>query len=393
MMNNVEPNFQNRLDTIFARLNPTEVEEFYAAYQQWTLQQRINELRQRIDAVREQQKDNRQRIRETQPSAIALAALARLQSNGVSDIELLDAMLERGESWLDQTMQRLDYFEQFEDFVSDDYTQWCQGALEGAFDWIDSLREDTEQEAPLEASPEEILSHNEDAGDVEALLLQRLATEDEQDDLAWQEAITLKQTAIKPPAPETASSTPVEEPEQAVHEDATLPETGTALQITEYIPQDETISGDETQAGKDEGDRKGPLSTQPNPRLYYDDGSDSPGAFIVEAGADAKGGGDPRGRLRTTNVSGEEGEDTLMPEPEQPALVEFAPGEETVTDEDALYVVDEQPTLVEFASIEEPSTRAEEPLINDEQPALVESAPTGETSIDEIDEQPTIVEF
>src|SRR5712691_11401627 len=36
------------------------------------------------------------------------------------------------------------------------------------------------------------------------------------------------------------------------------------------------------------------------PRLYYDDGSGSPGPFIVEAGADVMEGGDPCGRLRTS---------------------------------------------------------------------------------------------
>src|SRR5579863_9674084 len=142
MQNNVKANFQRQLDAVFARLNPQAVEEFYTAYHEWSLQQRMAELRQRIESVRAQQVENEQRMREAQPSAIALAALARLQSNGVSDIALLDAMLERGESWLDETMQRLDYFEQFDDFISDDYTKWCQGALEGAFDWIDSVRDE-----------------------------------------------------------------------------------------------------------------------------------------------------------------------------------------------------------------------------------------------------------
>src|SRR5450759_1938372 len=224
MKNDVEPDFLSQLDTVFAQLNPQAVEEFYAAYRQWSLRQRITELRQRINAVREQQADNQQRLRETQPAAIALATLARLQSNGVSDMALLDAMLERGESWLDQIMQRLDYFEQFDDFISDDYTKWCQGALEGAFDWIDSLRESTAASAQLETSPAEELPNNEDAVDCEALLLQRLATEVEQDDLSWQEAITLKQTAIKAPPPEIVITQAEEQdpptPEDVAQQDA-----------------------------------------------------------------------------------------------------------------------------------------------------------------------------
>jgi hypothetical protein len=46
-----------------------------------------------------------------------------------------------------------------------------------------------------------------------------------------------------------------------------------------------------------EGDRKGPHPAQPRPRLYYDDGSGSPGSFIVEAGEVGMRGGDPCGRL------------------------------------------------------------------------------------------------
>ncbi len=260
MKNNAEPDFLNQLDTVFAHLNPQAVEEFYAAYHQWCVRQRIAELRHRIDAVREQQAHNQQRLQETRPTTVALAALARLQSNGVSDIALLDAMLERGESWLDRTMQRLDYFEQFDDFISDDYTKWCQGALEGAFDWIDSLLESTEQtaSAQLETPPTEEQPDNEDAGNVEVLLLQRLATEDEQDDLSWQEAITLKQTTIKAPPPETVTSEAEEqeppalvstgagEQEPPAPENTARQDVETQAHIPEYIPQDEPAHSDET---------------------------------------------------------------------------------------------------------------------------------------------------
>src|SRR5260370_19001947 len=48
-------------------------------------------------------------------------------------------MLDRGEAWLDSAMQHLDYSEQF-DFIRGNYTEWCEHALEGAYDWIDSLQ-------------------------------------------------------------------------------------------------------------------------------------------------------------------------------------------------------------------------------------------------------------
>ena len=356
-MNDVEPDFLNQLDAVFAQLNPQAVEEFYATYQQWRLQQRITELRQRIDAVREQQADNEQRLQETHPSAIALAALARLQSNGVSDIALLDSMLDRGESWLDQTMQRLDYFEQFDDFISDDYTKWCQGALEGAFDWIDSLRENTEYDAPtqLEAPPVEVSSNSEDAGEVEALLLQRLATEDEQDDLPWQEATTLKRTAINLPPQETVT-TESEGQEPPAPEDVAQQDTETQAQITEYIPQDEPAQNDETA-----------IET-------YIASSTGAEEQIV-----------PEEALPIEDIAISESD------PEQPALVEFAPIEEPDAAEASLNVLEEQPAPLEF-SVPSEFSPAEETFDQvSEQAApteitVPEDIPTEDTAQSEVNE-------
>lgn len=199
MHHSAEPDFLGQLDTIFAQLNPQDVEQFYSAYKQWLLQQQIASLQRRILHVQQQLADNTQSIQQTQPSPIALATLARLQSNGVNDIDLLDSMLTRGEAWLDATMQRLDYCEQIDDFISDNYTQWCRLALEGAFDWIDSIGDEasppssgTEEAPPMAA---DIVNANTEA--TEALLLQKLTSEsDEQEDLSWQEE-TLKQAVIK----------------------------------------------------------------------------------------------------------------------------------------------------------------------------------------------------
>jgi len=351
MKHDVEPDFLSQLDAVFAQLSPQVVEEFYAAYRQWSTQQRITELRQRIDAVREQQADNEQRLRETQPSAIALAALARLQSNGVSDTALLDAMLERGESWLDQTMQRLDYFEQFDDFISDDYTKWCQGALEGAFDWIDSLRDSPEREAPvaLEVPPAEEPSNNEDAGDVEALLLQRLATEDAQDDLSWQEAITLKQTAIKVSPPETAPAASDEQAPPAPEDVAQ--EAQAQAQIIEHIPQDEPAQSDQTET---------PVASDVASSTGMEEQIIPEEVFPVQ--------------------------DTAIPESEldQPALIEFAPIEEAAPGEDELHTGDDQPALIESAPIEEPSPTGSEIYTGDEPPAFVEfAAPTEVSPLEE----------
>ncbi len=206
MLHSEDAIFFNHLHTIFASLQPEEVEQFYSAYRQWLLQQRIVELRQRLAATQEEIVENELRIQQARPSPIALASLARLQANGVDDVEVLDQMLERGETWLDATMQRLDYCEQFENFLADDYTQWARLALDGAFDWIDSALIPT---PTLEAATdEEHASSMKDACETEAQLLHKLTSEE--DDLSWQEP-TLKQAAIRVPSEEPIN----EEPEPA----------------------------------------------------------------------------------------------------------------------------------------------------------------------------------
>src|SRR5438270_671850 len=130
----------DEINHVFANLQPQDVEQFYIVYQQWLRQRKIANLHARIETLRNQIAENDLRIQQVQPSSIALSTLARLQSNGVTDLDLLDRMLARGEAWLDSTMQHLDYCEQF-DFIRGNYTEWCEHALEGAYDWIDSMQE------------------------------------------------------------------------------------------------------------------------------------------------------------------------------------------------------------------------------------------------------------
>lgn len=176
--------FLNRLHTVFTALRPEEVEQFYTAYKQCLLQGRVTDVRLRLTGLLEQLDVNAQRTQDYQPSPIALASLARLQANGVSDSELLDQMLERGESWLDLTMQRLDYCERLENFLSDDYTQWCYRALDGAFDWMDPLRDESMSPS---ADVEVAEVHQEEepapgAAETEVILLQKLTTESDDDE-------------------------------------------------------------------------------------------------------------------------------------------------------------------------------------------------------------------
>lgn len=129
----------NEISLLFEKLSPQDVAEFHAGYQQWLCQQQIAYLQTQIVRVRQQIAENSRQIQLVHPSPIALASLARLQSNGVTNLDLLDRLLDRGETWLDNTMLHLEYCEKF-DFIRGNYTEWCEHALEGAYDWIDSMR-------------------------------------------------------------------------------------------------------------------------------------------------------------------------------------------------------------------------------------------------------------
>ena len=192
---------QDEINAIFAHLDRRDVEQFYASYQLWVLKQHSAEVQARIQSVTQQIAENQERLQRVHPSAIALATLARLQSNGVNDIDLLDRMLARGEHWLDCTMQRLAYCEKF-DFIRDNYTEWCEHALEGAYDWIDSVDE-ARIENGISPSPTDssVLNTLSDAAvDAQAqtteemLLLKLMSDEDE----ALMQAPTLKIAALSP---------------------------------------------------------------------------------------------------------------------------------------------------------------------------------------------------
>ncbi|HXR66955.1 MAG TPA: hypothetical protein VN729_13565 [Ktedonobacteraceae bacterium] len=172
---------------IFARLRDQDIEQFYAHYQLWVLRRRLPLIENQLEILREHLAENQQATESLRPSALALAVLVRLQSNGVNDTDLLDLMLDRGEDWLDRMMQRLDYCEQVEDFIQGDYTQWCIKSLEGAYDWIDSLLGSIKENT---GRRENSASDN---ATTEEQLLQKLSL-DEEDTLE----ITLKQSTAQP---------------------------------------------------------------------------------------------------------------------------------------------------------------------------------------------------
>ena len=233
MSNPFPLNLNNASNTgaVFAQLNQQDIEEFYTGYQRWNLQHQLEVLQTRLEDLRKQIDVNTARMQEVHPTALELATLARLQSNGVSDIDLLDRMLEQGELWLDRTMQRLDYLEQLDDFIRDDYTQWCQHALEGAYDWIDSVLDGNPTSLPLAAATEE-------EGLTEAteeLFLQKISNDED-------ESVMLETTMKRPSIiiADLAESIPSTEDTLVAVEAAPTPENTTPV-LEEINPVD-TIS-------------------------------------------------------------------------------------------------------------------------------------------------------
>jgi hypothetical protein len=200
MSEKIEQQYPSEVSQVYAQLKQQDVEQFYTGYQWWKIRERIIALQAEIGTLRQQIDENAQYMQEVRPPAVALATLARLQANGVHDLELLDRMLERGEGWLDLIMQRLDYCEQLE-FVPDNYTQWCEHALEGAYDWIDSMR-GADALAPSAASSDIVDLISAEA--TEELLLRKLTSEEEEEEEEAQPLeITLRDATLLllPPAP------------------------------------------------------------------------------------------------------------------------------------------------------------------------------------------------
>ena len=166
------------LTHLFMQLSPQDVEQFHQSYQRWMLEQQIEIQQSAIAALEQKIAHNVALMEQVRPSAIALSTLAQLQASGVEDIALLDQMLERGEAWLDRTMQQLEYCERM-DLIGESYTEWCQHALEGAYDWIESLQQKEIADASIPSTPEETDQAAATAEITENLLIQKLMSDEE----------------------------------------------------------------------------------------------------------------------------------------------------------------------------------------------------------------------
>ena len=174
---------QAEIDELFFQLTPQEVEQFYKIYHLWLKQQQMAHVQQEINALKEKQAQNAILLHNATPSAVALAALAQLRASGVEDVDLLDRMLERGEEWLDHTMQLLERCEEL-NVIRGNYTQWCEHALDGAYEWMGSMDDASlhdyfHAELASEDIPPQALVHL-DLTDVvtEDQLLRKLMSED-----------------------------------------------------------------------------------------------------------------------------------------------------------------------------------------------------------------------
>jgi hypothetical protein len=215
---------KERFAEVFTQLHEQDIEQFYAHYQFWILRHRLPVLEERIATLHRQLAENQHLIDVLQPPTIALTVLARLRSLGVNEVDLLDRLLDRGEDWLDLMMQRLDYCEQVEDFIQGDYAQWCINSLDGAYDWIDSLRGSLEEETKVSAT--EPSSYAEDIQATEEFLRQKFSIEDED---------AMREATIKLPAITFAQLTGIEELAEEVAEQD-LAANGTALVQSEDMP-------------------------------------------------------------------------------------------------------------------------------------------------------------
>jgi hypothetical protein len=217
---------------IYTRLHPQEVEQFYTRYQLWTIQQRMACLQTAISSIQQQIAENAERMQQVQPSSLALATLSRLQANGVNDIDLLERLLDRGEDWLEQTMQHLTYCQEI-DVIQGNYTEWCQHALEGAYEWIGSIQH-TESAAStdeIQAVQTSTIGTSQTSSLDEATeerLLQKLLSDEPEDDRELLLAPTLKRSSVSP------RNEPLHAPSQQIM-DGGQPERRAGVGPVEYL--------------------------------------------------------------------------------------------------------------------------------------------------------------
>lgn len=230
----------SQLNALYASLNPQHVEEFYQGYSAWRMHQNIALLEAHLAQTDLQINDNAVLMQLVQPSTLSLVALTHLQSYGVDDINLLDTMLERGDEWLDHTMQLLTRCERL-NLIHESYTEWCYHALEGAYDWLDSINETTPTTLATSTQTDDVPGTSDTdsadttnttdttATETAELLLRKLMSDDE---------------TVKMPAPDIADIAPPLELEHTdmINHAATEKDDVQHVQIEEQNEQEEHVT-------------------------------------------------------------------------------------------------------------------------------------------------------
>jgi hypothetical protein len=262
------------ITAIFARLNPQDVEHFYQSYRFWSIQPRIQTLHREIAELQQAIVLNAQLIDQYRPSPIAQSILDQFQTNGVDDLDLLDRMLERGDDWLEHIMQLLEQCERL-DIIHGNYTEWCEHALEGAYDWIGSMSEDDTAGEDREATPStpaEVFDES-----TEQLLLQKLLSEDDSaqtPDLVEQLA---NDTVPNDTVPEEDTvDVPIELPANDIASEEHIVDASTELAANVEIASDEIALLATPQPAQDEHTEKQTADEEPG--ALATNGTDTPSA-------------------------------------------------------------------------------------------------------------------
>jgi hypothetical protein len=121
---------------LYERIPLEAMQQVSDSYLAWYVDRVTRQLDEIMAGLRAELRENDAKEASFCPSPAELKAIERLQSSGVTGVDLLDRMTEQGEDWLVVTMRRLDHFERT-GLAPKDYSTWCEHALSGAYDWID----------------------------------------------------------------------------------------------------------------------------------------------------------------------------------------------------------------------------------------------------------------
>jgi hypothetical protein len=129
----------NPITQLYEHIPLEAMQQVADSYMTWYVDRVTRQLDETIAKLRAELEENDKQEALFKPSAPELDSMRRLQANKVSDVDLLDRLVGKGEEWLVLTMHRLDYFERA-GLAPTDYPGWCEHALIGAYDWIDAPR-------------------------------------------------------------------------------------------------------------------------------------------------------------------------------------------------------------------------------------------------------------